>query len=1071
MEHAASTLPCPTILLPAQEACTLKGCHRARPWQTKVLASLVAALLLGLNPGMTILYTAGAAPALHSAFASVPVTPNSSRALVVPRDVDTPTPTDTPTEVPTADIPTSTPTDTPTDTPDTPTETPTYTPTQTDTPTETNTPTNTATSTSTSTPSPTDTTPETGVVVRGHFSPTGRGTAPDPRWSIPLTLTTRLNSTGVLSQFIVVSDQNGYFTATLTTGGNYDLRIKNSLSLANSVNTTLQVATNTVEFGTLLVCDANNDNIINVVDFNVMRGAFGTSLGESGFDSRADFNMDNIVNIGDFTMLRAIIGFAGAPPLIAGTPTATRTRTNTPTNTATHTITRTPTHTPTPTPTNTPPNTATNTPTNTATRTFTTTSTNTPTNTATNTNTPVPTNTPTSTSTNTNTPTSTRTSTHTSTPINTSTSTATDTPTNTFTPTATRTPGLTFTPTRTATNTRTPTRTPTPDGPSIVSVGFAPSSVFQGASLTLTYTIYSPTAAQYILTALVRRGTSTTYDDPGNNRLVSVPAGTSTWTRPFYIYTNDTPNTGYNVIYGMYSYDFTVSYNSMTLSGLTIVAATPTPTVPIPTYTATSVPTPGGSVVILNSWGPVGGQTFNAGSSFSMSYTIRNTTGSSTSVRLVGQIAPSGQEGFGAIDDITNQVTVTVPTGVSTFSRNFTVPSTASAGSYDVIWTLVNPSNGAIRDTKTAPNHIWVAISGSTNITLVSFNGTPLVSPSSITLQSGVVNYITSTIPIINDSGQVKQIILRMRIKPHSSSTFTSDLARDSLVSLPVGNSIFTRHFAIPRYLASGSYDVVWELGDPTFTGTIDITNPLNVLTITNPSVVANVGIPILMYHSINPSVFGNNSVQMSKFEEQMDYLVANNWTTITGDDFHKYLYKGVALPAKPVWLTFDDSYQNIYDYALPIMQPRGQRGSIFTVTQYMGQMNSWDFGIEPQHLHMTWDMLQALQNANFDADSHTQHHVDVRSLTNAQLQSEIWGTQRDLISFLDGTTAPSFSYPYGFASEPAKWYLAHSGFHAATIVGQLKQYTTNANMYELTRIGVGSDDTLTTFANKLNNP
>ena len=48
---------------------------------------------------------------------------------------------------------------------------------------------------------------------------------------------------------------------------------------------------------------------------------------------------------------------------------------------------------------------------------------------------------------------------------------------------------------------------------------------------------------------------------------------------------------------------------------------------------------------------------------------------------------------------------------------------------------------------------------------------------------------------------------------------------------------------------------------------------------------------------------------------------------------------------------------------------------------------------------------------------------------------------------------------------------VAHSGFRAATIIGQAKQYTNFAFMYELTRIGVDGSDTITTFAAKLNNP
>jgi peptidoglycan/xylan/chitin deacetylase (PgdA/CDA1 family) len=582
----------------------------------------------------------------------------------------------------------------------------------------------------------------------------------------------------------------------------------------------------------------------------------------------------------------------------------------------------------------------------------------------------------------------------------------------------------------------------------------------------LTYTVYSPVAAQYVLAAEVRVANfNPRYDDPGNNKLVSLPAGTTVITRPFYIRTDDLVRSDYLVDLRLYDAPTfpNTDYGGQLLSGFAIVGATATPTTIIPTYTPTTVPTPGGSVVILSAWGPPGGQTIGAGSSFSMSYTINNTTSSTASVRLVGQLLPSGSESVGGIYDTPNQPTVSVPVGINTFSRTFTIASSSAAGTLD---------------TKTSKNHTWVSVTGSTNIPLgsVTFNGTPTLNTTSITMQSGVTNFITGTFPIANTSGSAKQIILRMRIKPHGGTTYTSDLGRDSLVSVPTGNSTFTRPFAIPRYLASGPYDVVWELADPTFTGTIDVTSPpigVNGLNITNASVIANVGVPILMYHNVNgAAVNDTNWVYAYNFTQQMDYLVANNWHTITGEDLYNYLYKGTAFPANPVWLTFDDSYQNVYEYALPVMQARGLKGSIFTNTQYMGQINTWDLGTgQPAHLHMTWSMLQQLVNANFSPDSHTQHHVDVRSLTNAQLQTEIWGTQRDVVSFLNNTPGTAFSYPYGFFNNAAEWFVSHSGFHAATIVGQAKQYTNNANMFELTRIGVTNSDTLTTFANKLNNP
>jgi peptidoglycan/xylan/chitin deacetylase (PgdA/CDA1 family) len=340
----------------------------------------------------------------------------------------------------------------------------------------------------------------------------------------------------------------------------------------------------------------------------------------------------------------------------------------------------------------------------------------------------------------------------------------------------------------------------------------------------------------------------------------------------------------------------------------------------------------------------------------------------------------------------------------------------------------------------------------------------------SITLQSGVVNRITGTFTINNTSGAAAKVILNLEIRHTSSNDSVGDLMGQMMVRVPTGTSVWNLGFAVPRYLPSGAYDVLWYLENPNFTGRIDTEPRFEELTITNPSVIPNKGIPILMYHNVNASTPGGNWVAVVRFIGQMDYLASNGWTTIDGNDIYNYIYKGTPLPLKPVWLTFDDSYQNIYDYAYPIMDARGLQGSIFSVTQYMGQMNSWDLGIEPQHMHMTWNMLQQMKADGQYADGHTRHHVRLYELTDAEQQVELWGNQRDLTSFL-GDPGKNFSYPYGQYPDSAKWLLAHSGFKSATIIGQVKQYTNYADMFELTRIGISDADDPTSFANKLNQP
>ena len=61
--------------------------------------------------------------------------------------------------------------------------------------------------------------------------------------------------------------------------------------------------------------DANNDNIISIIDFNILKQTFGKALGDPGYDDRAEFTGNLIVSIGDFNLMKNNFGRAGAPPL------------------------------------------------------------------------------------------------------------------------------------------------------------------------------------------------------------------------------------------------------------------------------------------------------------------------------------------------------------------------------------------------------------------------------------------------------------------------------------------------------------------------------------------------------------------------------------------------------------------------------------------------------------------------------------------------------------------------------------------------------------------------------------
>src|SRR5205814_755996 len=87
------------------------------------------------------------------------------------------------------------------------------------------------------------------------------------------------------------TDQNGLFAVNVTglPDGTWDWRVKGTLSLATCGTLTLPPS-GTVEMGTQLGGDANNDNVVNIQDFSVLKASFGKSVGDPGYDPRADFN-------------------------------------------------------------------------------------------------------------------------------------------------------------------------------------------------------------------------------------------------------------------------------------------------------------------------------------------------------------------------------------------------------------------------------------------------------------------------------------------------------------------------------------------------------------------------------------------------------------------------------------------------------------------------------------------------------------------------------------------------------------------------------------------------------------
>jgi hypothetical protein len=160
------------------------------------------------------------------------------------------------------------------------------------------------------------------ALLVGHVTWQGRPAQPNVLQQLPLTLTLKMGASEV-NYPIETTDASGYFTVSVSslTNGSYVWRAKGPKYLANSGVVPLAGDPITsLEMGIMLTGDANNDNLVGAVDFNILRGTFGLASGDPNYDDRADFNGDNRVTAVDVSLLRPNFGQGGAPPIGARRP-------------------------------------------------------------------------------------------------------------------------------------------------------------------------------------------------------------------------------------------------------------------------------------------------------------------------------------------------------------------------------------------------------------------------------------------------------------------------------------------------------------------------------------------------------------------------------------------------------------------------------------------------------------------------------------------------------------------------------------------------------------------------------
>ncbi len=228
---------------------------------------------------------------------------------------------------------------------------------------------------------------------------------------------------------------------------------------------------------------------------------------------------------------------------------------------------------------------------------------------------------------------------------------------------------------------------------------------------------------------------------------------------------------------------------------------------------------------------------------------------------------------------------------------------------------------------------------------------------------------------------------------------------------------------------------------------------PLEAPLVWNPPGEADV--PILMYHHVadfDPPF--RYAVSLQAFEAQMQSLQNWGYTAIPIARLIEALTVGANLPERPVVITFDDGYMDVYENAFPIMEAYGYQGVAYIIA---GQVEIGGF--------MHADQLKEMQSAGWEIGSHTYHHLDL-SQPDTNLQIEIMDARNDLEALIDGPV-DTFSFPYGLTTPYATMLVEQAGFQSAVGLGGFSHHVMATRLY-LSRIEVQGDFDLNAFAETL---
>ncbi|OFW53887.1 MAG: hypothetical protein A2163_02235, partial [Actinobacteria bacterium RBG_13_35_12] len=233
--------------------------------------------------------------------------------------------------------------------------------------------------------------------------------------------------------------------------------------------------------------------------------------------------------------------------------------------------------------------------------------------------------------------------------------------------------------------------------------------------------------------------------------------------------------------------------------------------------------------------------------------------------------------------------------------------------------------------------------------------------------------------------------------------------------------------------------------------------------------------IPIIGLHAIEDHIEVPIELYTGHFDSLCRVLKEYDYETITFMDLLNYIDFGKALPERPVIITSDDGFQDVYTNGFPILKKYGYKMTVFLVTGAVAEtdadrktnayFNSRTDVIRPI---LIWPEIKEMHEYGCEFLSHTVNHVRLGLVSDEEFLYELRKSKEDIESHL-GNEILFYAWPYDNNS-PSKWHLIpEAGYRGAVRYGNGIEDMRTINLYDIKRVEFNSYIPLYQYAGYLN--